>query len=345
MEYVDYIIVGDGYAALFFAHQLIKNQKSFRIFSEGNKSASQVSAGMINPVVLKKFTTFWKAQEQISFLKSSLSEIEAYTGKNYLIDAPIHRIFHDENEQQLWLRKAETEELSYFLDRDFRYLDILNNPYGTGKVNRSARLDVKGFFNDLFTFFEERSYLIKEKFIYEQLDALDSSYKGINFKHIIFCEGMGVKNNPYFSEIPVSPNKGHHIKVKLSKPLSDDITVKKKHFLFPVDEDRYFYGGTYDREQLHHHIDEIAVQQLKNGLSEFYPFDFEIDETHFGFRPTVKDRRPIIGRHEDHKNLYVFNGLGARGILNGCYFSASLYDLIEKGIPLPEEIDLLRFKR
>lgn len=345
MEYVDYIIVGDGYAALFFAHQLIKNQKSFRIFSEGNKSASQVSAGMINPVVLKKFTTFWKAQEQIDFLKSSLSEIEAYTGKNYLIDAPIHRIFHDETEQQLWLRKAETEELSYFLDRDFRYLDVLNNPYGTGKVNRSARLDVKGFFNDLFTFFEERSYLIKEKFIYEQLDALDSSYKGINFKHIIFCEGMGVKNNPYFSEIPVSPNKGHHIKVKLSKPLPDDITVKKKHFLFPVDEDRYFYGGTYDREQLHHHIDETAVQQLKNGLSEFYPFDFEIDETHFGFRPTVKDRRPIIGRHEDHKNLYVFNGLGARGILNGCYFSASLYDLIEKGIPIPEEIDLLRFKR
>jgi len=345
MEYVDYIIVGDGYAALFFAHQLIKNQKSFRIFSEGNKSASQVSAGMINPVVLKKFTTFWKAQEQIDFLKSSLSEIEAYTGKNYLIDAPIHRIFHDESEQQLWLRKAETEELCYFLDRDFRYLDVLNNPYGTGKVNRSARLDVKGFFNDFFTFFLERSYLIKEKFIYEQLDPLDSSYKGISFKHIIFCEGMGVKNNPYFSEIPVSPNKGHHIKVKLSKTLPEDITVKKKHFLFPVDEDRYFYGGTYDREQLHHHIDETAVQQLKNGLSEFYPFDFEIDETHFGFRPTVKDRRPIIGRHEDHKNLYVFNGLGARGILNGCYFSASLYDLIEKGIPLPEEIDLLRFKK
>lgn len=345
MKYVDYIIVGDGYAALFFAHQLIKNQKSFRIFSEGNKSASQVSAGMINPVVLKKFTTFWKAQEQIDFLKSSLSEIEAYTGKNYLIDAPIHRIFHDESEQQLWLRKAETEELSYFLDRDFRYLDVLNNPYGTGKVNRSARLDVKGFFNDLFTFFEERSYLIKEKFIYEQLDPLDSSYKGISFKHIIFCEGMGVKNNPYFSEIPVNPNKGHHIKVKLSKPLPHDITVKKKHFLFPVDEDRYFYGGTYDREQLHHHIDETAVQQLKNGLSEFYPFDFEIYETHFGFRPTVKDRRPIIGRHEDHKNLYVFNGLGARGILNGCYFSASLYNLIENGIPLPEEIDLLRFKK
>ncbi|RZJ51329.1 MAG: FAD-binding oxidoreductase, partial [Chryseobacterium sp.] len=63
MQNVDYIIVGDGYAALFFAHQLTKNNKSFVIFSEGRKSASQISAGIVNPVVLKKFTTFWLAQE------------------------------------------------------------------------------------------------------------------------------------------------------------------------------------------------------------------------------------------------------------------------------------------
>ncbi|MDQ1095062.1 MULTISPECIES: NAD(P)/FAD-dependent oxidoreductase [Chryseobacterium] len=345
MEHVDYIIVGDGYAALFFAHQLIRNRKSFRIFSEGNKSASQVSAGMVNPVVLKKFTTFWKAQEQIDCLKHTLNEIEGYTGKNYLINAPIHRIFHDENEQQLWLRKSDVEELSYFLDKDFRFLDMVNNPYGVGRVNQSARLNVNGFFNDLFSFFEDRSYLIKDKFNYEKLNPSDSSYENLSFNHIIFCEGMSVKNNPFFSEIPVVANKGHHIKVKLSRPLPEDITAKKKHFLFPVDENLYFYGGTYDREQMHHQIDESAVQQLKNGLSEFYPFDFEVDEIHFGFRPTVKDRRPIIGRHELHKNLYVFNGLGARGILNGCYFSLALYEFIENGIPLPEEIDLSRFKK
>ena len=32
MKNIDYIIVGDGYAALFFAHQLIKNNKSFYLF-------------------------------------------------------------------------------------------------------------------------------------------------------------------------------------------------------------------------------------------------------------------------------------------------------------------------
>ncbi|MFP3593243.1 NAD(P)/FAD-dependent oxidoreductase [Chryseobacterium sp. SIMBA_038] len=344
MENVDYIIVGDGYAGLFFAHQLIKNNKSFVLYSEGKKSASQVSAGIINPVVLKKFTTFWKAQEQIDFLKDSLKEIETYTGKNYLIEAPIHRIFHDENEQNLWLKKSGNEDLINFLDKDFKHLDIVNNSFNTGMVNQSARLDVNNFFGDFFTYFEDNSHLIKEKFDYTKLNTSENTYKNISYKNILFCEGMGVKDNPYFSDIAVIPNKGHHIKVKLSTPIPENITIKKKHFLFPTYNGLYFYGGTYDREQLHHHIDDSAVEQLVKGLSEFYPYDFEVEEVNFGFRPTVKDRRPIIGRHHQNKNLYVFNGLGARGILNGCYFSKSLYDFIENDIPLDEEVSLNRFK-
>ncbi|WP_027380004.1 NAD(P)/FAD-dependent oxidoreductase [Chryseobacterium daeguense] len=344
MENVDYIIVGDGYAALFFAHQLVKNNKSFIVFSEGRKSASQVSAGIINPVVLKKFTTFWKAQEQIDFLKETLQEIESYTGKNYLIHASIRRIFHDENEQKLWIKKSENNEHVHFLDKKFDHLEVVKNDFNSGKVNQSARLDVNGFFTGLFNFLEKKSQIIKEKFDYDQIDLSQSTYRNLKFNNIIFCEGMGVKNNPYFSEIAVVPNKGHHIKVKLSKPIPENITIKKKHFLFPTNEELYFYGGTYDREQLHQHIDDSAVEQLVKGLSEFYPYDFEVKEVNFGFRPTVKDRRPIIGRHPEHGNLYVFNGLGARGILNGCYFSKSLYDFIENDIALHEEVSLTRFK-
>ncbi|MCW3162389.1 NAD(P)/FAD-dependent oxidoreductase [Chryseobacterium oryctis] len=343
MKNVDYIIVGDGYAGLFFAHQLITNNKSFVIFSEGRRSASQVSAGIVNPVVLKKFTTFWKAQEQIDFLKESLKEIEDYTGKKYLLEFPIHRIFHDENEQKLWLKKSDNDELKDFLNENFTHLDVVKNNFNTGKVNQSARLDVNGFFEGLFSFLENNEKLIKEKFDYSCLNTKESVYKDINFKNIIFCEGIGVKDNPFFSGIPVNPNKGHHIKVKLSTSMPENITIKKKHFLFPTNDDLYFYGGTYDRDQLYNHIDDSAVEQLVKGLSEFYPYDFEVREVNFGFRPTVKDRRPIIGRHHEYKNLYVFNGLGARGILNGCYFSKNLYDFIENNTPIHEEVSLERF--
>lgn len=341
MKNVDYIIVGDGYAALFFAHQLIKNNKSFYLFSEGKKSASFVSAGIINPAVLKRFTTFWLAQEQIDALKKTLSEIEVYTHENYWIEKPVLRVFHDEKEKELWLKKSN--EIT-FLSKNFLKINSVKNPFECGQVNHSARLNVRDFFTDLMNYLEQNRHLIKEKFDYKLVNTENSTYRNIHFKNIIFAEGMAVKENPFFSEIPVNPNKGHHLEVKLSKKIEEDFTIKKKHFIFPLKEDTYYYGGTYDREQIHHKIDDSAVEKLTNALAEFYPNDFEVTQAKFGFRPTVKDRRPIIGVHSGFKNLYVFNGLGARGILNGNYFAINLYNHLENGEEIHPEVDLKRFQ-
>lgn len=343
MKNVDYIIVGGGYAGIFFAHQLILNGKSFVIFSEGGKSASQVSAGIVNPVVLKKFTTFWLAKEQIDFLNTTLNEIAEYTGKNYQINENIHRIFHDQKEQELWLTKSHTDELKPFLNTEFKSLGTILNSFGAGSVNLSSRLNVKGFFNDFKAFFKEKNHLREDLFDYSKISA--NSYDNISFKHIVFCEGIGVKHNPFFSEIPVVANKGHHLKVKLSQPLGHQLTLKKKHFLFPLNEEIHYYGGTYDPNERGDEVDEFAKQQLIDGLSEFYPHSFEIKEVNYGFRPTVKDRRPILGSHPECPNFYVFNGLGARGILNGCYFSKELYEHIENQKPLMPEVNLKRFNK
>ena len=343
MKNVDYVIVGGGYAGIFFAHQLIAHQKSFVLFSGEQKGASQVSAGVVNPVVLKKFTTFWLAEEQIDFLTQTMSEIEKYTKQNYLIDENIQRIFHDENEKKLWLSKTETDELQPFLSPEFQKLETIANPFGTGSVKKSVRLNVSAFFNDFFSYFKENNHLIQEEFDYSQISG--NSYKDFTFKNLVFCEGMGVRCNPFFNDIQVIPNKGHHLKVKLSVKLNHLSTLKKKHFLFPLDDQLHYYGGTYDPNERENQIDEFKREELILGLQEFYPHDFEIEEINFGFRPTVKDRRPILGNHPDHQNYFVYNGLGARGILNGCYFSRELYDHIENGKELMPEVDLKRFTK
>ena len=185
--------------------------------------------------------------------------------------------------------------------------------------------------------------MVKEKFDYQLLNTEKSCYKDIQFKKIIFAEGMGVKENPFFSEIPVEPNKGHNLEVKLSKRIEEDFTLKKKHFLFPLNNENYYYGGTYDREQTHHKIDDSAVDKLTQSLAEFYPDDFAVQEIKFGFRPTVKDRRPILGNHSKYTNLFVFNGLGARGILNGNYFAINLYNHLENSEAIHPDVNLNRF--
>ena len=82
---------------------------------------------------------------------------------------------------------------------------------------------------------------------------------------------MAVKENPFFAEIPVHQNKGHHLEVQLSVPLEDRFTIKKKHFIFPLNNGNYYYGGTYDREQIHHKIDDTAVEKLtiKSSIRQF----------------------------------------------------------------------------
>ena len=49
---------------------------------------------------------------------------------------------------------------------------------------------------------------------------------------IIFAEGMAVKENPFFAEIPVHQNKGHHLEVQLSVPLKKVLPLKRSILFF-----------------------------------------------------------------------------------------------------------------
>ncbi len=342
MEQVDYIIVGAGYAGIFFAHQLIRANKSFRIFYDEQISASQISAGVCNPVILKRFNTFWKSQEQIDYLSVIFKEIESYTSKNYLVDENVVRIFHNESEKVQWSKNAQKEDLRRYLNMDFLQLQSVENPFGAGKVNQSCRIDVANFFSDMLNYLEDNHYLIREKFDYPSLNAEKNSYRNLSFKNIIFCEGVSSLHNPFFANIPIQPNKGHCLKVALSRA-PDPFIIKKKHFLFSLDHGAYYYGGTYDRFDKTHDINPDSVEELKSGLEGIYSDAFEIKGVKVAFRATVADRRPIVGRHPEYPGIYIFNGLGARGVYNGSYFSKVLFDHIEKDIALESEIDVRRF--
>ena len=67
---------------------------------------------------------------------------------------------------------------------------------------------------------------------------------------------------------------------------------------------------------------------------------------HFGgVRPTVSDRRPLLGTHEVYKSLHILNGLGTRGVMLGPAMAKALYDHIENNIPLDREADIKRFHK
>ncbi len=113
----------------------------------------------------------------------------------------------------------------------------------------------------------------------------------------------------------------------------------------PSSNGEYKVGSTYEWNQPNVEIDDEAKELLRSNLASLISEPFEIIDQIAGIRPTVKDRRPIMGEHPDHSGLYIFNGLGAKGYLMAPLLGQELADFILTGAELDKEVRLTRFKK
>jgi glycine/D-amino acid oxidase-like deaminating enzyme len=88
-----------------------------------------------------------------------------------------------------------------------------------------------------------------------------------------------------------------------------------------------------------------AKKGLLNKLDKFLNCEYKVIDQVAGIRPTVKDRRPIVGQHQQHKNMFILNGLGTRGVMIAPYVAEQLFNYIEYGNSLESEIDISRFNK
>ena len=93
MKTVDYIVVGLGLAGMVFCDQLEQHQKSFVVYDGDFPSASKVAAGLINPVILKRYTIPWKGEEQFDLAISYFSRLSEILNLNAVDVMPIYKVF------------------------------------------------------------------------------------------------------------------------------------------------------------------------------------------------------------------------------------------------------------
>jgi len=344
---VDYIIVGCGLAGIAFCEQLYSNQKSFVVFDDQSQQSSLVAGGLYNPVVLKRFSKVWKSKEQLDLAIPVYQTIEDRLHVKLDYKIPVRRRFTSLEEQNNWFEASDKEGLKPFLntnlitnenaaiDADFKLGEVLD----TGKIDTNTLIDnYKNWLKDSNSYYSE-------SFNYKQLDVKSTGvqYKTIKAKYIVFAEGFGLKQNPYFNFLPLNGTKGELLIIKAPK-LKLDYVLKSSAFLIPLKEkDQYIVGATYEWTDKTNTVTLKAKEELLNKLKTFLKCDFEVVDQVAGIRPTVKDRRPLVGAHPEHKHLFVLNGLGTRGVMIGPYIAMQLFKHIENEMPLDEEININRF--
>jgi glycine oxidase len=342
----DYIIVGSGLASIMFAEQLRLHNKSFVVISNRSQQASVVASGLYNPVVLKRFTATWNAAAHLESAIPKYVELEQLLGHKLDHVLPIHRVFNSVKEQNNWFLACDKPVLTNFLNPEIipNTNSAVKAPFGFGAVNFTGRIDTQLLIESYREFLLKRNQYIEETF--EYIDVKDNregvEYRTLKARKIVFTEGFGVHKNPYFKYLPLEGTKGELITIH-APTLKLVVILKSSIFVIPMGEDRYLVGSTYEWTDKTNEPTQKSKIELIEKLERLIGCDYEIVDQRAGIRPTVVDRRPLVGQHPSHKNMHVLNGLGTRGVLVAPSMAKALYDSIEKGASLPAEIDISRF--
>jgi len=343
---VDYIIVGLGLAGLAFIKELDKNNKSYMVFEDYSQNSSMVAGGVYNPVVLKRFTPVWNAMEQLDIALPFYVELEKQFNKNYHFPIDIYRIFKSVEEQNNWFAACDNPVLANYMSAKLimeKHEGVLAN-FGYGKLLNTGRIDTKTLLEDYRNYLLGRKLIRNESFQYESLKIYENrvDYKEIMASKIVFCEGFGLKKNPFFNGLPMQEAKGELITIHAPN-LNVDFLIKSALFVFPLGDNLYKVGATFNWKDKTQLPTEEGKNELTTKLETFITVPYTIVEHVAGIRPTVKDRRPLTGKHKKHPNLAVLNGLGTRGVMIAPTLAKALYEHLENGIALDKEISIDRF--
>lgn len=353
MQKIDYIVVGLGIAGISFCEELEKHHKKFVVFDSGETTSTIVSAGVINPVVLKRFTPVWNAKLHINSSLDFYKNLSKKLNVSLLDEIPMLRIFNNIEEQNNWIVASDKIELSSFLHPEIIKNEnpSINASFGYGKVLQTATINTSLLVRAYKDYLKNENRLIKEVFDYKKLKQINNEmvYQDIVSEKIIFSEGASVRHNPFFPPPPKSgskhlliPNKGEYIIIKAPE-LRLKAMLKSSLFIIPLGDDSYKVGATYSREDFSINTTQNAREELTSKLNKIINCNFEIVDQVAGIRPTTKDRRPFLGTLNKSDAKVFYNGLGTRGITSAPSLAKELYLHLEDGVELHKEIDIKRY--
>jgi glycine oxidase len=115
---IDYLIIGCGLAGIAFSEIALQNGKTVFVMDNNSQSSSKIAGGLYNPVILKRFSEVWKAQEQLVFMDAFYTTVEDKIKTKVDFKKPILRKFFSVEEQNNWFAASDKKPLAPFLSTE-----------------------------------------------------------------------------------------------------------------------------------------------------------------------------------------------------------------------------------
>jgi glycine oxidase len=341
-----FLIVGGGVAGITLAIELLSMGHDITLVDDGKNHCSIVAAGLINPIVFRRMTKSWRVDELLPYALNFYKTLEQKLECSLIHSIQIRRLFSSIQERNYWIKKQlegpYEDYLNEINDEDWNYVNSRND-FGSGRLKQAYVVSTLNFIESSLKLIENEHCLLKESFDFSKLDPMNAIYKEKHYKHIIFCEGIGIKRNPYFNHLKVTSTQGEILTI-YSDSIPENESLNRKCFVLPLGNNLFRVGSTYKWDV----IDPGITPQGLSEISEMLNYlllpnqTFEIRGHSAGVRPTTTDRRPFLGKHPDYPKLAVFNGLGTKGYLLAPLLAKELIDYLLENKALSNEISIHR---
>lgn len=341
------LIVGQGLAGTTLAHRLLARNESVYIVDDNHAhSSSMVAAGLWNPIVFKRMNKSWMADSFLESMSDFYPNIEQLIGHSFYHPKAIYRMHGSNDEYNLWQEKKSLPGYKSYLHHSEtpQIAGFARSEFGSGEVNFSGYVDVRTYLEKSAAYFETLGIFKKAKIEWpvNQNSIGELTFDGMTMNRIVDCRGAQSESDQCWQFLPFNPTKGEVLTIHAPGFKFDHI-FNAGFFVLPLGEDNYRVGATFEWKNLDEIPTDEGRKSLESKLRKWTDLPFEIVDHKAGVRPTVKDRRPFVGRHPNHPNFYIINGMGAKGVMMAPYLSQAMADFICDEVPLNPEIDIARF--
>lgn len=342
---IDVLIIGQGLAGSLLAWQLLREGLSILVIDDGAQNASQVAAGLINPITGQRLVKSAHVDELLPLAMACYRELAEVFKQTFFVSLPMWRSLSDANLRRVAERRLVDANYESYLEGITETVKGLSSTHGVLRQRHTGFLRTEALLACL------RHHLMSlQRYRCVMLDYADIRlnpvlcWQDIQPRHLVFCEGHRARVNPWFGTLPFQVAKGEILECRTSANCPETI-MNYGDWWLPQGEHRFKLGATFDVNDAYPHPTLEAQKRLLMGLARAMPGLSPIDvvEQRAGIRPATLDKQPFIGTHPRYANLHVFNGFGAKGSLAIPGYARYFAAWLKQQIPLPAHCDVRRY--
>jgi glycine/D-amino acid oxidase-like deaminating enzyme len=344
-KHVDYLIIGQGLAGSLLGWELIKQGCHIHLIDNQTENASQVAAGLINPVTGMRLVKNVDIEYLLPCAQQTYQTLSDFFRQDFYIAQDMLRIVRTQKERLKFEQRCRDQNYLDYLEPELQTPPTsIQAPLGIIRQKNTGYLLTRNLLNCLKDFFQKKQCYQASQFDYQQLQlAPNISYQNIIAKKIIFCEGYQAIHNPWFKYLPFQLAKGEILTLTAAQAFPDKMLNYGRWFI-PLGNLQFRTGATFTHDQLDTLPTTQGRQLLLQALTQVVPSlsNATLIKHHANIRPTTLDKAPFIGLHPEYENLGIFNGFGAKGSLQIPYYSQQFVQSLLKQHPLAPGVDCQR---